>query len=582
MSEDNDDDPSEYGKLLRRAGEEAMGTKYAVCQGALSAYKLESLIAKGGGGAHVCLARNEDGLSVALKLLPTNFLDSKEVTERFSREARLMFRISHPNVVSILDNGESPDGHPFIVMDYVSEGSIAYQISKGTRFSPEEAIRIVAETCLGLEKLHEENVIHRDIKPGNILLTSEHQPKLCDFGLAKHLHPDGLDLSSLTGSSKLGTYGFLAPEQTVQRAEVDHRADLFSLGAVLHYLLTGIIPGGSIFTPLATVRPELASLDGILSKVLANDPNQRYQSAAEFREALLGANISSRRRRILIGGAAILGLAATTSLWLKGRDREDFWEVVGKTQSYVEVPGRYVISLSVNSHPVRFAIAWSQSPWSYRIDPINLPTSFRSPLPNSAVIALIEEGLDPGFIARLTLNAIQVTLPDRPNEPMTFANLPHDVTRVDACHRFLYGCEILTFLHERRLLDAADGFRLNSVESYAAFCKRLAVPRIQINDLFSSENQSRRLVRIALYESLRGHESHPAFAELGATSWGAVKMRSLLDILGSLVAEKVMVRALPSAGRLVEQIDPLFDAASSPEATKRQIETSIDLLLHHL
>ena len=197
---------------------------------------------------------------VALKLLPASLAERDAAfAGRFEREGQLLARLHHPNIVAVHDSGRAGDFF-YLLMEYV-DGVNLRQAMRAKRFTPAQALAIVPAVCDALQFAHEEGVLHRDIKPENILLDGKGRVKLADFGIAKligdHdglLNPvDGRDAASgwTQSGSVLGTPSYMAPEQRRMPSEVDHRADIYSLGVVFYELLTGELPTGSIPVPSA-------------------------------------------------------------------------------------------------------------------------------------------------------------------------------------------------------------------------------------------------------------------------------------------------------------------------------------------
>src|SRR5437899_2545090 len=205
------------------------------------------LVGQGGMGA-VYKARQQ-GLDrfVAVKILPPQAARDPAFAERFAREARSLARLNHPNIVSVYDFGQTGDLY-FFVMEYV-DGVNLRHILLDRKLRPEEALKLVPQLCDALQYAHDEGVVHRDIKPENILLDKKGRVKIADFGLAKLLGRDAANFT-LTGSQQvMGTLYYMAPEQVERPLEVDHRADIYSLGVVFYEMLTGQLPVGRFPMP---------------------------------------------------------------------------------------------------------------------------------------------------------------------------------------------------------------------------------------------------------------------------------------------------------------------------------------------
>jgi eukaryotic-like serine/threonine-protein kinase len=257
-------------------------------------YEVERVLGRGG-MAVVYLARDRElHRSVAVKVLEPRFTGDESVQARFVREARLAARLSHPNVVQVYDAGESDD-RPYIVMEYVPGSSLA----QAGKLPPDEAVQLALQACAGLQHAHEAGLVHRDIKPGNLLLREDGVLKIADFGIARTT--DATQLTQV--GTILGTAAYLAPEQAAGE-EVTAAADLYSLGAVLYELLTGRRPyefdslaelaakqsEGSI-TPVRDLEPSVPEpVEAAVMRTLARDPRFRPASASELAQDLAAAN----------------------------------------------------------------------------------------------------------------------------------------------------------------------------------------------------------------------------------------------------------------------------------------------------
>ncbi|WP_395752711.1 serine/threonine-protein kinase [Prosthecobacter sp.] len=243
---------------------------------------IEELIGQGGMGRVYRAQQPHLNRVVALKVLSAERAGDPEWLERFSREARALARLSHPHIVQVYDFGETP--LPYLIMEHV-EGVNLRQAMQNGGLTSREALAIVPKLCDALQYAHEHGVLHRDIKPENILIDTEGRVKLVDFGLAK-LRDEGVLHFTLTQSgSKLGTLAYMAPEQVEKPAEVDHRADIYSLGVVLYEMLTGELPLGRFPTPSEANGVD-ARLDGVVMRTLEKQKGKRFQSAEEMKSGL--------------------------------------------------------------------------------------------------------------------------------------------------------------------------------------------------------------------------------------------------------------------------------------------------------
>src|SRR5262249_13987924 len=210
---------------------------------------LEVLELLGQGGMGMVYKARQPRLDrfVALKVLPPAAGQDPAFADRFAREARALAKLAHPRIVVVYDFGQS-DGLFYLLMELVDGVNLRSLLRQG-RLKPEEALRIVPQICEALEDAHEQGLVHRDIKPENILLDRKGNVEIADFGLAKLLGPRAGD-SMLTGSRQImGTPHYMAPEQMEKPLQVDHRADIYSLGVVFYEMLTGELPLGRFAPP---------------------------------------------------------------------------------------------------------------------------------------------------------------------------------------------------------------------------------------------------------------------------------------------------------------------------------------------
>ena len=269
--------------------------------------QLEFLEEIGRGGMGVVFKGRQKSLGrdVAIKVLPKELDYDPSFSDRFLRECRTLAGLSHPNVVTVYDAGVAA-GHNYLLMELVDGTDLAKLMRSGD-VQPDQALSVVSQICEALQYAHDQGVVHRDIKPGNILLDREGHVKLGDFGLAKLLRSD--ESMRLTGTMQaMGTPQYMAPEQLERPLEVDHRADLYSLGVVLYELLTGELPLGRFEAPSKRADVDVG-LDEVVMKTLEKEPELRYQSASEVRVEVQRASDAARgdgrgRPRDVSAGAA--------------------------------------------------------------------------------------------------------------------------------------------------------------------------------------------------------------------------------------------------------------------------------------
>ena len=272
-------------------------------------YRLERLVGEGGTGVVVAARHVQLDRLVAIKFLRTA-LASDEIRLRFEREARAIGQIESEHVVLVLDVGTLDDGHsPFMVMEYLEGKDLSRTLKEDGPLSIEDSVDCMLQVCEALEGAHAQGIIHRDLKPANLFLTRREDGgphiKVVDFGISKILDPKVLrgerDAKEMTNAfTVLGSPRYMAPEQLRNSKDVDGRADLWSIGAVLFQLLSGCSPfdaENNVHVSLAvlTKEPALlrsvaphvpAELEAIVNKCLTKDRTRRFQSASELADAL--------------------------------------------------------------------------------------------------------------------------------------------------------------------------------------------------------------------------------------------------------------------------------------------------------
>ncbi len=266
-------------------------------------YRIDAFISGGGMGSvyratHVML-----GKTVAVKVIRGELVTSDDVVRRFQREARAASTLNHPNIVTVYDLGQADDGTLYIAMEFIDGPSLKEAIRRDGPMAPGRAVEILRQVASALALAHQNQIIHRDLKSQNLMLTADPHGrtmvKLVDFGIAKTFDEPAVQLTE--AGFVLGTPHYMSPEQAAGTV-VDHRADLYSLGVILYEMLAGEVPFGeasttSILVKLMTEMPEPpsrrrrdvvvpAALEAIAMRCLEKDPDRRFQSATEFAEAL--------------------------------------------------------------------------------------------------------------------------------------------------------------------------------------------------------------------------------------------------------------------------------------------------------
>lgn len=288
----------------------------------LGSYDLIEKIAEGGMGA-IYRGRDRDtGQMVAIKVMPPHMAANPVLLKRFEQEFRAASRLDHPNIVRALDYNDSGSS-PYLVMEFVEGESLGRKLDRDGRMAEAEAIRIIAQVAQGLHRAHKFNLVHRDVKPDNVLLRADGMAKLADLGLVKETETD-LNLTK-TGRG-LGTPHFMAPEQFRNAKNADVRCDVYSLGATLYNMVTGELPFRSSgpldawmkkiqndLVPPRQIVPGLSErVNWAILRAMSADPEQRPTSCREFIEDLTGH--STRR----------VPAAQTTGL------QQDLWYLIYK------------------------------------------------------------------------------------------------------------------------------------------------------------------------------------------------------------------------------------------------------------
>jgi serine/threonine protein kinase len=262
-------------------------------------YKVLERLGTGGMGSVYLCEHMMVGRRVAVKVLPTAQADNPSALGRFYREARAAGVLDHPNLVTAHDIDQDGALH-FLVMDYVDGSNLQDIVARSGPLSIERAAHYISQTACGLQHAHQAGLIHRDVKPANILVERNGNVRLLDLGLARFFEDTDLLTLKYDEQNVLGTADYVSPEQTLNSHEVDIRADIYSLGGTFYFVLTGRPPfaGGKVAqkliwhqvrppTPVTELRPDVPpGLASIVQRMMAKDPRHRYQTPAEVMEAL--------------------------------------------------------------------------------------------------------------------------------------------------------------------------------------------------------------------------------------------------------------------------------------------------------
>ena len=270
----------------------------AVVGRTIGGYEIIQIIGRGSMGTVFKAEQLSMSRPVALKILHRELVADSDAVARFLREARAGGQLSHPNIIRIYDMNQA-EGFFFISMEFVPGGDIGALLDREGPLPAARVREIAAQACKALVHAHARNVIHRDIKPSNLLIGRDGLIKVADLGLAKSLDVAGLSSITATGTA-MGTLAYVPPEQLISARDVDHRADVYSLGATAYHLLAGEPPfTGATMAQLALAvrsaeprrlrayRRELpVALDELVLRAMAKNPDERFQSAADLLDAL--------------------------------------------------------------------------------------------------------------------------------------------------------------------------------------------------------------------------------------------------------------------------------------------------------
>ncbi len=299
--------PNEPGKLAGILVRDGLLTQFQaeqILQGkwrrfTLGKYKVLERLGSGGMGTVYLCEHKVMRRRVAIKVLPTAKAADASSLERFYREARAAAALDHPNIVHAYDIDQDETLH-FLVMEYVDGASLQELVKRGGALTPVRAAHYIRQAALGLDHAHQQGLVHRDIKPGNILVDRGGTVKILDMGLARFFHDEEDNLTRKYDENVLGTADYLAPEQAEDSHGVDIRADIYSLGLTFYFLLTGRPPYGEgtpaqkliwqrtrQLRPVNAVRPDVpADLAAVVGRMIAKGPADRYQTPLEVAAAL--------------------------------------------------------------------------------------------------------------------------------------------------------------------------------------------------------------------------------------------------------------------------------------------------------
>jgi serine/threonine protein kinase len=249
---------------------------------------------------------------VAIKILPPNVSNDKDTRKRFTREAQIVGQLRHPNIVVLHDTGEE-NGSLYMVMEYIEGKDLGETIKENGRMPLREALPLLGDIAAALDYAHEQGIIHRDVKPGNVMLEGvtstgsgrTHRAVLMDFGIARITHGPGSDVTRI--GAVVGTLDYIAPEQIQGAAEVDARADIYAFGVMSYQVLTGELPfkhnnpGAVVMAHLVQPVPDPRilvsdlpdSASTAIIRAMAKKPEQRFERASDLIAALSAVEVAA-------------------------------------------------------------------------------------------------------------------------------------------------------------------------------------------------------------------------------------------------------------------------------------------------
>jgi serine/threonine protein kinase len=372
-------------------------------QTAFPQFEILECIGRGGMGVVYKVRQPQLDRLLALKILLPGLDHDPGFAERFSREARALAKLGHPNIVAVHDFGET-GGFFWLTMEYV-DGVNLRQAMQAARFTPAQALALIPDLCAALQYAHDHGILHRDIKPENILLDTRGKVKIADFGIARIAGDDRNEFTLTRTGSVLGSAAYIAPEQIERPQDVDHRADLYSLGVVFYEMLTGELPLGRFPAPSEKSASD-PRLDEVVFRTLEKEREKRYQSADALKggvetaqanpppstklQSLDSTNLPSRilpwSLGLLGGGLITSGVGYFTSPTILGLGAIAFifgtlgcwWLLIGMKSGRCETTHRKLL-LTVAFFPALLGLLWLVS-----ISPLlNFPDMIysRQPLP---------------------------------------------------------------------------------------------------------------------------------------------------------------------------------------------------------
>lgn len=280
---------------------------------ALPRFKIQDMLGRGALGIVYRATDNHLERTVAIKAMFAN-PDNPEFGYRFAREASAMAKLNHPHIVTVHDYGTAGN-LLFLVMEWMEGGTLEEEMGGTRKLAVSRAVEVIGQICEALEYAHSHGVIHRDVKPGNILLDREGTAKLSDFGLVKGLLQEEFAEVGLTRTDMaVGTPLYMAPEQMEGSAKVDYRADIYSVAAVLYEMLTGETAKGR-YKPVSRFAGVPRSFNAPVDRALHALPEERHDRIADFHADVIASQIAPQRRAKLVARAVVYVLLAAVGAW---------------------------------------------------------------------------------------------------------------------------------------------------------------------------------------------------------------------------------------------------------------------------
>src|SRR4051794_26086205 len=362
------------------------------------------------------------GREVAVKVLRQDLARDPSSQVRFRREAQAAASLNHPAIVAVYDTGEdrtATGATPYIVMEYVEGETLRDVLRREGRLSPERAMSLTADICAALDFSHRNGIVHRDVKPGNVMITPQGTVKVMDFGIARAVSDSAATMTST--AAVIGTAQYLSPEQA-RGESVDARSDVYSVGCLLYELVTGAPPftGDSPVSVAyqhvredprlpSSINPRIPSeLDAILLKAMSKNPANRYQSAADMRTDLLRALAGQR-----VEATPVMGDAEKTTILAAPPggyryDDEDDWDADADARRRKRRIIAIVATLAVLLiGGITAAVLLNQDPPPPVVTQVAVPGVLNQDQP-AAEAALTAAGLKPGEVTQAASAADQV------------------------------------------------------------------------------------------------------------------------------------------------------------------------------